>query len=80
MSRSVKSPILDYAHFIPFYSSNKVKQIYEVNVRLVYGCHAIGKGCEAAKTICGIMNFPSPPTKFLPYTELLGSATDDVCF
>lgn len=47
---------------------------------MVYGCRAIGKGCEAAKTLCGILNLPNPPTKFLPTTALLGSATEDVCF
>lgn len=67
-----------YIH--PFFNSNKTKSLFEINLRLVYGFRAIGKGCEAAKTFCGVMNLPQPPHKFIPYNEVLGSATEDVCF
>lgn len=54
--------------------------MYEVNARLVYGLRSIGKGVTAAKTLCGIMNLPSPPKKFIPCTEKLKSYAEDVCF
>ncbi|GFS60157.1 hypothetical protein TNCV_2826751 [Trichonephila clavipes] len=36
----------------------------EVNTRLVYAMRCIGKGAEAARMFCGIMNLP-PPDKVL---------------
>lgn len=51
-----------------FMSSPKIglpsTNMYEVNARLVYGLRSIGKGVTAAKTLCGIMNLPSPPNKY----------------
>lgn len=67
-----------------FMSSPKISlpstNMYEVNARLVYGLRSIGKGVTAAKTLCGIMNLPSPPKKFIPCTDKLGSCEEDVCF
>lgn len=54
--------------------------MYKVNVRLAYGCRAIGKGSEAAKVFCGVMHLPRPPNRFLTYTEVLGSSTENICF
>ncbi|GFX11452.1 uncharacterized protein TNCV_2818861 [Trichonephila clavipes] len=54
-----------------FCSSKKCKaeigkpSTYEVNTRLVYAMRCIGKGAEAARMFCGIMNLPPPPTKVL---------------
>lgn len=70
-----------YSH--KFYNSEILKtkpKIFDINVGLVYGLRAVGKGAETAKTLCGIMNLPSPPKYFLPYFELLGSTVEDVCF
>ncbi|GFT28528.1 hypothetical protein TNCV_429331 [Trichonephila clavipes] len=39
----------------------------------------IGKGTEAARIFCGIMNLPPPPTKFSKYNKMLLGATKDVC-
>ncbi|GFX79475.1 uncharacterized protein TNCV_824641 [Trichonephila clavipes] len=52
---------------------------YEVNTRLVYAMRCIGKGAEAARMFCGIMNLPPPPTKFSKYNKMLLGATKDVC-
>lgn len=51
---------------------------FEVNVRLAYAFRCIGKGEAAAKTLCGVMNMPSPPL-FRYYTPMLGLAAKDVC-
>lgn len=51
-----------------------------MNIRLAYGLRAVGKGQTAAKTICGIMNLPPPPTRFSPYLDLVGNCIEDVCF
>ncbi|GFW74851.1 uncharacterized protein TNCV_5138301 [Trichonephila clavipes] len=68
-----------------FCSSKKCKaeigkpSTYEVNTRLVYAMRCIGKGREAARMFCGIMNLPPPPTKFSKYNKMLLGATKDVC-
>ncbi|GFV19828.1 uncharacterized protein TNCV_480541 [Trichonephila clavipes] len=68
-----------------FCSSKKCKaeigkpSTYEVNTRLVYAMRCIGKGAEAARMFCGIMNLPPPPTKFSKYNKMLLGATKDVC-
>ncbi|GFS66480.1 uncharacterized protein TNCV_3857071 [Trichonephila clavipes] len=68
-----------------FCSSKKCKaeiwkpNTYEINTRLVYAIRCIGKGSEAARMFCGIMNLPPPPTKFSKYNKMLLGATKDVC-
>ncbi|GFX49689.1 uncharacterized protein TNCV_1637271 [Trichonephila clavipes] len=68
-----------------FCSSKKCKaeigkpSTYEVNTRLLYAMRCIGKGAEAARMFCGIMNLPPPPTKFSKYNKMLLGATKDVC-
>ncbi|GFV32345.1 uncharacterized protein TNCV_1676311 [Trichonephila clavipes] len=68
-----------------FCSSKKCKaeigkpSTYEVNTRLVYAMRCIGKGAEAARMFCGIMNLPPPLTKFSKYNKMLLGATKDVC-
>lgn len=56
------------------------KYLFDVNLRLAYGLRSIGKGRQAAKVFCGVMNLPPPPTKFARHTDLLGSVIEDVCF
>ncbi|KAG8321326.1 hypothetical protein J6590_048671 [Homalodisca vitripennis] len=41
---------------------------------------AVAPLVKAAKVLCGIMNLPNPTTKFLPYTEILDSASQGMCF
>ncbi|GFX22939.1 uncharacterized protein TNCV_2086471 [Trichonephila clavipes] len=76
---------LDFTYSYNFCSSKKCKaeigksSTYEVNTRLVYAMRCIGKGAEAARMFCGIMNLPPPPTKFSKYNKMLLGATKDVC-
>lgn len=51
---------------------------YSVNIRLVYGLRAIGKGRAAGAMLCGVMNLPSPPSKFDRYVNVVGSAVEDI--
>lgn len=50
----------------------------EINTRLVYGFRCIGKGEEAAKTVCAIMNLPQPPA-FKYYNKRICKAVKEVC-
>lgn len=50
----------------------------EINSRLVYGMRCIGKGETSAKTLCGVLNLPSPP-QFRVYNKILGNAAKEVC-
>lgn len=52
---------------------------YDVNVRLVYGMRCIGKGKCAARTLCAMMNLPSPPAKFERYSAHISKALSTVC-
>ena len=61
-------------------NNEKLSPLYDINIRLVYGMRAIGKGHSAATTLCGILNLHSPPSKFSKYIEVLGSAVEDICF
>lgn len=52
---------------------------YEINNRLVYGMRCIGKGKNAARTLCAVMNLPPPPSKFERYNANLSQALSSVC-
>lgn len=56
----------------------KKTELYSVNIRLVYGLRAIGKGKAAGDMLCGVLNLPSAPSKFEAYNYVLGSAVEDV--
>ncbi|KAJ8876629.1 hypothetical protein PR048_021074 [Dryococelus australis] len=61
----------------PFYISKKRKgDLFESDVRFVYGMRAIGKGPTAAKLLSGILNLPQPPSKMNKYTEIIGTAVE----
>lgn len=57
---------------------NKNKQMFDVNIRLVYGLRCIGKGQTAGQTLCGILNLPQPPTKFAQYNSVLLENCKDI--
>lgn len=46
-------------------------RLYEVNLRFVYGLRCIGRGVEAGKTMCALLNLPQSPVKFKRYQETL---------
>lgn len=47
---------------------------YDLNLRLVYGLRIIGKGYTSARTFCGVMNLPTPPTKYKKCEDILKSS------
>lgn len=60
-------------------NSNKIPKGHaEVNVRLAYGFRCIGKGEQAARTVCALMNMPQPP-EFRYYKNILHEAAKEVC-
>lgn len=57
------------------FSNSKVSDFgAEVNLRYVYGLRTIGRGQKPGKMLCSVMGLPSPPTKFGPIYEQLGTA------
>lgn len=56
-----------------FWTSDYCKEnnLFEVNCRLFYGLRCIGKGPEAGKMLCGMMNLPKPSTYVSKYTDTL---------
>ncbi|GFX61254.1 uncharacterized protein TNCV_3407281 [Trichonephila clavipes] len=49
-------------------------QIATINTRFVYAMRSIGKGAEAGRMFCGVMNLPQPPTRFAPYGKRILNA------
>lgn len=66
---------------VKFNTSPKVSensQLYAVNLRFVYALRSIGKGAEAGRVLCGILNLPDPPTRFARYNTKLLDAVKEV--
>ncbi|GFU63451.1 uncharacterized protein TNCV_44971 [Trichonephila clavipes] len=61
---------------VEFSSSNfhEGTQIATINARFVYAMRSIGKGAEAGRMFCGVMNLPQPPTRFAPYCKRILNA------
>ncbi|GFV39868.1 putative transposable element [Trichonephila clavipes] len=61
---------------VKFSSSNfhEGTQIATINTRFVYAMRSIGKGAEAGRMFCGVMNLPQPPTRFSPYVKRILNA------
>lgn len=59
-------------------SSGVTNKVYDINMRLVYSMRCIGKGQKAARTFCGVMNFPSHPARFERYNQILLNSLKDV--
>ncbi|GFS69786.1 uncharacterized protein TNCV_3006661 [Trichonephila clavipes] len=61
---------------VEFSSSNfhEGTQIATINTRFVYAMRSIGKGAEAGRMFCGVMNIPQPPTRFSPYAKRILNA------
>lgn len=55
------------------------KSTYDLTLRLVFGMRVIGKGHVAAKSLCGIMNLPPPPTVYSRHERILAGATQTLC-
>ncbi|GFY03748.1 uncharacterized protein TNCV_4550851 [Trichonephila clavipes] len=63
---------------VEFSSSNfhEGTQFATINTRFVYAMLLIGKGAEAGRMFCGIMNLPQPPRKFSPYGKRILNAAN----
>lgn len=61
-----------------FYTSKQIDSGYEINTRFIYGMRCIGKGQAASKTLCAILNTPSPPTTFNKTNKFLLGAIETV--
>ncbi|GFT41990.1 uncharacterized protein TNCV_1668231 [Trichonephila clavipes] len=61
---------------VEFSSSNfhEGTQIATINTRFVYAMRSIGKGAEAGRMFCGVMNLPQPRTRFSPYGKRILNA------
>ncbi|GFS48621.1 uncharacterized protein TNCV_769841 [Trichonephila clavipes] len=62
---------------VEFSSSNfhEETQIATINTRFVYAMRSIGKGVEAGRMFCGVMNLPQPPTRFSLYGKQILNAS-----
>ncbi|GFT95724.1 uncharacterized protein TNCV_310991 [Trichonephila clavipes] len=65
---------------VEFSSSNfhEETQIATINTRFEYAMRSIGKGAEAGRMFCGVMNLPQPPTRFSPYGKRILNAAKPV--
>lgn len=69
----------DCKYTVSMNNSKKIpKGPAEVNVRLAYGFRCIGKGEQAARTVCAVMNMPQAP-EFRYYKNILCEASKEVC-
>lgn len=57
---------------------NEKGVLFECNMRLAYGLRAVGKGSAAAQSLCGILNLPTPPSRFTKYNKIIAQATKDI--
>jgi hypothetical protein len=53
-------------------------RLYDDNIHFVCGLRSIGKGRDAGKMLCAMMNIPQPPTSFSIYNKSLGSTVADL--
>lgn len=67
------SPKVELCH-----EGKQVKDLYDINLRLVYGLRTIGKGQTSGDVLCAILNLPSPPTRFQRYVDFLTPAVKEV--
>jgi hypothetical protein len=44
----------------------------------VYGLTSTGKGRDAGKMLCAMLNIPQPPTSYSIYNKIVGSAVAEV--
>ncbi|KAL3278991.1 hypothetical protein HHI36_016508 [Cryptolaemus montrouzieri] len=58
--------------------TGRSKEVYDVNLLLVYGMRSKGKAMSAAKEFSAVMNMPRPP-KFNKYEAILNVASEKMC-
>lgn len=62
----------------PFWTSPKLQECYDINIRCVFGLRSIGKGNVSGKTLFGLMDSPSPPQRFERYNPILLRVLNEV--
>lgn len=61
-----------------FMSSEKVDNIYDINLRFVYAMRSIGNGKSDANILCTMLDIPGPPTRFQFYNKVIMSSIEEV--
>lgn len=64
---------------IPDENGSTEQNYYDLNLRLVYSMRVLGKGYTSARTFCGMMNLPPPPTKYKKFEDFLRVTVQTVC-
>lgn len=59
-------------------SKRSQRGMFEINERFVYALQTCGKGLQAGRVMCTVLNMPPPPTKFASYTTRLLDAAATV--
>ena len=62
-----------------FMTSSSNSWIYDANMRLCYGMRCIGVGREGTNLLCGIMNMPSPVSRYTDLNAKLLNVLESVC-
>jgi hypothetical protein len=53
-------------------------RLYDNNIRLMYGLRSTGKGRDAGKMFCAVLNILQPPTSFSIHNKAIGLAVTHV--
>lgn len=56
-------------------SNPQIRELFDINLRLVYELHSIGKIVSSANLFCAVLNLPKSLAKFPLYYEHIVSAT-----
>lgn len=56
----------------------KNTKLYDLNIRLVYGMRAIGKGRAAAEKLCGVLNLSPPVNSYHIHEKFLANVSEKV--
>lgn len=75
----LKCSSCSYTHRFNSSKKQESTNLFEVNSRLVYAMRSIGRGAEATRMFCGLMNLPPPPAKFNKYNQVLLQAAKETC-
>ncbi|CAN7981106.1 unnamed protein product [Ixodes pacificus] len=59
-------------------SKRSQRGMLEINERFVYALRTCGKGLQAGRVMCAVLNMPPPPRKFASYTTRLLDAAATV--
>ena len=58
---------------------NSIRNLHEVNIRFAYALRSIGKGIEAGKMFCAVMNLAPPNSRIQHYNEKIFPKPTEVC-